>query len=101
MKAGVQVCLVEHRAPRMCTVACLPMPLCPSAFPGGYCVCLPLAGCARLALLVAVGNVCASVSLCTVCMYMCVYVHVCFVSPVGICIKSHDRKIIISGGKSV
>lgn len=64
--------------------------LCMSATCG---VCMPCsAGCCWKCL-------CICVSVHSVCVH--VHVHVCFVSPVGICIKSHDRKIIISGGKSV
>lgn len=62
----------------VCTVVCLPSPGSRSAFPGGCCVCLPLAGCAGIALRVAVGSVCACVylELCT-CVYMCVLVCIC------------------------
>lgn len=85
----------------VCIIVCLPIPPSPSAFPGGCCVCPPLAGCACIALLVAVGNVCASVSLYTLCVYVCVLVHVCFVNLVGVCVKRPGRKIIISGGNSL
>lgn len=56
---------------------------------------LPLAGCAGSALLAAAGSVCACVCMCTR-----VLVCVCFPNPVGVCIKRHGRKTIVSGGNS-
>lgn len=40
------------------------------------------------------------VSLYTLCMYICVLVHVCFVNLVGVCVKRPGRNIIISDENS-
>lgn len=84
----------------MCIIACPPVPLSLSALPGGCCGCPPLAGCPCLALIVAVGTGCASVSLYALCLYTCVLVQVCFIDPVGVCVKRHGGKIIVSAGNS-